>query len=174
VGSRIEQKTTAVTTRRKLNSVERDFIRSFNQLFVVAPTMPFEEVTHRMRALERHYLSLLENFPDFALEIRRRMAEMDLELSLLSFQRSLAVCRNKLQRLARLGYQDVERKAHFEILFVRGAIVRGHKRVAKRHATQVAEELRAELKKRKSSLAEHCLAIIESTLRFIETKRPRE
>jgi hypothetical protein len=75
-----------------------------------------------------------------ALELRRRIAEQVYQHALLHGS-SPAVCRAKLKRLSKLGFTDVERKAHFYLLHARAAVSRGEIHLARRTATAMMREL---------------------------------
>jgi len=104
---------------------------------------------HRMairkfRALEKSYVNQLHDYPELALEIRRRVAEMLLDLTLVH-DCKLQTCRAALKKLKVLGWSEWDKRLHFQLLYARGTFARGHLGVAKRIARKAVEEIEARL-----------------------------
>jgi hypothetical protein len=152
--------------RKGVKSIGRDFAMDVEWKMIEAATISYVDVVRSLRSLERHYLARLQDHPELALEIRHRIAENELEQALIHGC-VLPVCRAKLQVALRLGFSNVERKAHFYLLYARGALAHGHKRVARRSSSEMVGELERSLKKQKSLLAEQCLTRTREFLNFI-------
>jgi hypothetical protein len=162
----------APTTKKRkkqesAKSIGHAFAMELGWKVVGAATMSYPEVARSLRGLERAYLVRLKDHPELALEIRRRIAENLLEQALIHGC-SLPGCREKLKRTSRLGFENVERKAHFYLLYARGAFARGHKRVARQYTSTIETELDCLLRKRKSPLAKQCLEVARAFMRFID------
>jgi hypothetical protein len=152
--------------RKSVKSIGHAFAMDVEWKMIGAATISYVDVIRSLRNLERHYLARLHDHPEFALEIRRRIAENELEQALIHGC-ALPVCRAKLRAALRLGFSNVERKAHFHLLYARGALARGHKRVARRSSSEMVVELERSLKKQKSLLAKQCLTRTREFLNFI-------
>jgi hypothetical protein len=167
---------TAAKARRSLNSIGRAFAKDIERVSFGAGTRKYVDVVQNLRSVQNHYLEQLQDRPKCALEMRRRVAENELEQSLLHGC-TLSVCRARLKALSLLDFENVERKAHFYLLYAKGALARGHRRISKETVSRIAEELQETLTKRKSPLARQCLTQAEKLLAFIEAggaaiKRP--
>jgi hypothetical protein len=158
-----------VKRRKSAEAICRDFVRAVSWEIVRAATVSHEETVGRLRNLGKFYVKQLEGHPKLALEMRRRIAEQLLEQAI--FRRSsLSVCRARLNAASRLGFADVERKAHCHMLYALGASARGNKRVAKKIAAEIANDLEQSLKKREGLLARDCLAHARRFLKFINSE----
>ena len=149
--------------RDRVRSVGAAFARSLDWEMTRAATISYDEVVSSLRNLEKQYVGQLEGHPKFRRELRRRIAEKLLEQALFRGCK-LSACRARLNAASRLGFTDVERKAHCHLLYAKFAFVRGHKRVAYRVATAIAKELERSLRKRKSLLAKHLLTLAREYL----------
>jgi hypothetical protein len=143
-------------TRETPASMGRALARDIDRHFVAPRTKSYREAARDFKALEQYYVAKLARHPDLALEVRRRVAESNLHQALLHGC-SLSVCRARLTELSNLGFQDVERKAHFWLIFAKQALARGHKRIAKRITSQIIDDLKVVMDKRRNPLAEACL-----------------
>jgi hypothetical protein len=153
--------------RRDVKSIGRAFAKDIDSAFIGAATVSYADIARRFRSLEHYYVPRLKGHPSYALEIRRRIAENLLEQALVHGC-TLSFCRTKLKAASRLGYSNVERKAHFHLIYARGALACGHNRVAKRIVAAMVAELGRSLKKRKSPLAEQLLEVTKQLLNFID------
>lgn len=154
--------------RKSVEAIGRDFARAVDWETIRAATISQTEIENNLRNLEGYYVNLLEKHPKFALEVRRRIAEMLFEQAVLR-QNSLSACRARLNAASRLGYTNIERKAHCHMLYAMYASARRNERVAIKIATAIANDLELSLKKRKSLLAEQCLAHAKRFLEFINS-----
>lgn len=148
------------------DSIGRAFAKDVEWKAFEARTKPYLEVLRDLRRLERHYLAQLRDYPQYALAIRRRIAENEFEQA-LSHGCTLSMCSRRLRAASQLGFESVERKAHFYLLYARGALARGHKQAAKQSALAIKAELERSLKKRKSLLGNQCLRLTDELLDFI-------
>lgn len=106
------------------------------------------ETVRDLRKLEKRYVERLSSQPELSLEIRRRVAERLLEEAIRSGC-SIGVCRAKLKALANLGFAEIEQKAHWYLVYARGALARRHLLAARRIAAELIEELHAALDRRR-------------------------
>jgi hypothetical protein len=130
-------------------------------------TVSHAEMDRALRNLEKCYVKQLERHPDLALEVRRRIAEQLLDQAVLRGS-SLSVCRARLNAASKLGFTNLEKRAHYHLLYAKGAFARGHKRVANRVAVAIANDLEQSLKRRKSLLAQECLAYTKKFLDHVK------
>jgi hypothetical protein len=162
----------ASKVRSNVDAIGRAFAKDVEWKMLEAGTKSYAEVVRSLRIVEGQYLSQLKGHPDLALEIRRRIAENELEQALLHGC-TLPVCRAKLQAASLLRYENVERKAHFFLLYARGALERGHRRAAKQTASLIQAELERSLKKRESPLGEQCLRRIKDLIDVMNNSNDR-
>ena len=104
-----------VRRRTKRARIERNFARALASEVAKIGCLSHRAASARLRRLQHHYLPMLPAKSTDALELRRRIAEQVYQYALLHGS-SPAVCRAKLKRLSKLGFTDVERKAHFYLL----------------------------------------------------------
>lgn len=130
----------------KVDSLEREFASALLQQVAAAGALPYRAAAARLRALERSYLTKVNN-KLLARELRRRIAEQMLHQAIFHGC-SLALCRRKLSDLSNLGFATVERKAHFHLIYARCALAHGHKQVAHTTAKSIAAELDRSAKSR--------------------------
>jgi hypothetical protein len=148
-------------------SIGRAFAGDVEWKLFGAGTKSYGEIAKDLGALEKHYVSKLKHHPALVLEIRRRIAENKLEQALLH-RCPLSLCNARLKVLSNLGFDTVERKAHFYLLFARGALARGNKSAARRMTSQIIDELQILLEGSSSPLAEQCLAYGRKILNSID------
>ena len=84
----------------------------------------FSEAARGLRLIEHKYVVALADNPALVLEIKRRVAEHLLKLS-LSHRCPVRVCREKLKANIRLGFSDSWREVHFRILYAQELLLRG-------------------------------------------------
>jgi hypothetical protein len=140
-----------------VKSIGRAFARDVEMEVIKSASLSYAQIAQNNRRLERHYLALLGESSEFSLELRRRIAEQLLEQALLRGC-TQQVCRSKLNSAMRVGFTNVERQAHYHLLYAKGAFERGHIRAARKIASTMVEELERSLNKRKSILAGQYLA----------------
>jgi hypothetical protein len=140
------------------------FARSVSSEMTRAMTLNYAEVVRAFRNLEKHYVAHLERYPKLAREIKRRVSERILEQAILHGC-NLSVCCAKLRVASRLGFSDLEQKAHYHLLYAKAAFARGHKRLALRTTTAITKELERSLTKSpKNALAKHLLKVAREFL----------
>jgi hypothetical protein len=154
--------------RKGPEAIGRDFARAVSGEIVRAATISHKEFMSRLRDLEKFYVHELEGFPEFALEVKRRVSEQLLEQAIFR-RNSLSACRARLNAASRLGFTNIEQRAHCQMLYAQYAFARGNKRVAKRIASALVIELEQSLRKRKSPLAKQCLTYARGFLDFIDS-----
>jgi hypothetical protein len=150
-----------------MRSVGAAFARSLDWEMTRADTISYSEVVSSLRKLEKRYVGQLREHPKFARELRRRIAEKLLEQAILHGC-NLSVCRARLNAAVRLGFTDVEQSAHYRLLYAKGALARGHRRVAYRMAAAIAKDLERSLKKRKSLLGKELLGLTRRYLDYVK------
>ncbi len=129
-----------VRRKTKRTKIEGDFARALSSEVAKAGSLSHRAASARLRRLERHYVPMLPAKSRDALEMRRRIAEQIYQHALLHGS-SPAVCRIKLKTLSKLGFTDIERKAHFYLLHARAALSRRELRLARTTATAIMCEL---------------------------------
>jgi hypothetical protein len=138
----------AAKRRKKLiDEIGHEFAMASDQAWLAARTESYAAFIKRFRALEREYLCRLERYPKMALDVRRRVAE-GIFVEAIVRGLPLAACRNRLNTLAALGYQDVLRRALYELIFIRGAVERRNKRVALHMATALLPSIQRSMNSR--------------------------
>jgi hypothetical protein len=114
----------------------------------------------RLRRIETEYCRKLASEPRLKLEVRRRIAETLLDMS-ISQGRSLRTCRLRFNALLKVGFTDIEQKAHHYLIYGRAALERGHPRIADNLSRGIIRELRSSLRHRRSILGRHLLGHLE-------------
>jgi predicted transcriptional regulator len=155
------------TKPKSPKAVSREFARAAGFEVVKASSIPYDEVARNFRRLERTYLQHLVGHPSLALEIRRRVSEHLLEQAILH-ECSQQACRSRLSEALRLGFTNIEQEAHYCLLYARGALARGHRRIAKKTASEMVQKLHRSLKKRRSLLGQQCLMVTQKFLDRLE------
>src|SRR5262249_8783519 len=90
----------------------------------------FPQSIARFRRLTDDYVRRLSAHPRLARELKRRTAEAMLELTIM-LPSKMAVCRRRFQSLSKLGFTNIENKAHFHLIYARAALTRGHRQIAR-------------------------------------------
>lgn len=139
-----QQKAKGLVRRNKPGSIEQAFAHESSWLYFQSMSAGHGTAIRKFRYLEKTYVSQLYDYPELALEIRRRVAEMLLDLTLVHGCK-LPTCRATLKKLERLGWSEWDRKLHFQLLYARGTFARGHSGVAKKIAREAAAEIQARL-----------------------------
>ena len=153
------------------DKVERAFAKALDLEMFKAPTLAYSDTIVNLRRLERHYLKQLGGDKFLAREVKRRIAEKALEFALFHGCK-LSICRARLKALSKLGFEDVERKAHWYLLYAKVAAARGHKRVAYAAVAATAKELQRSLRRRKSLRCEQLLDLAGAYLRALPQFQP--
>lgn len=125
-------------------SVERDFVREFDLEFVRSRKLPYSQAVRSFKRLERDFAQRLNNHSAFVLEIKRRIAEQLLDMA-LERERSLSICRARLDQNSKLGWSNFDRKFHFHLMYARGMLARRHRQTASRIALELMAELNSRL-----------------------------
>lgn len=123
----------------------------------------------QLRRLEIEVCRGLARQPRLQLEVKRRIAESLLDMSIaeslldmsISGRRRITTCRSKLRRLAKLGFTDIEQKAHYHFIYARFALEEGHPKIASKVARDMILELRIHLSRRRSLLGRSLLNSLE-------------
>jgi hypothetical protein len=119
--------------------IEKAFATELAGEVANAGNVTYMTVVVRLRRLERKALKNASN-KILAIEMKRRIAEQLLQQAIFH-SCSIAACRRRLNTLSELGFTNVGRKAHFHLLYARGALERGHRQIARAIATVTASEL---------------------------------
>ena len=77
----------------------------------------------RLRRIESEYCGKLTSEPHLRLEVKRRIAETLLDMS-ITRGRSLKTCRMRFNALLKVGFTDIEQKAHYYLIYGRAALER--------------------------------------------------
>jgi len=136
-------------------AVEREFAKALDWEVAKAGSVTYRTVTARLRGLERSFLKRAGS-KFVAREMKRRVAEQTLEQAIFH-NCSLAICRGRLRALEQLGFTNIERKGYCCLLYARGALARGHERVAQITAKAMTRDLERSLHGRRSLLARDLL-----------------
>jgi hypothetical protein len=153
-----------IPLKGKRAKIERDFAKALALEVANAGSLSYRAAAARLRRLERSFLPMLPAKSADALEVRRRIAEQIYHQA-LSHGCSPAVCRAKLRALSRLGFTDVERKAHFFLLDARAALSRGDKSLARRTAATMIRELEDAPRRGRNPLRKELLGLTKDLLR---------
>jgi hypothetical protein len=146
----------------KLKGIELEFMRARSGVIVARATD--RQKMLQLRRIEDDFCRRLANEPRFKLEVKRRIAETLLDLS-ISRGRSIATCRTRLKALTELGFSDIEQKAHHHLMYARAALERGHPQIACTLANRMVQELRRSLNRRRSLLGRELLGHFERLAR---------
>ena len=141
-----------------MKGVELEFVKA--RTAILAGPATDREKTAQLRRVENEYCRRLANEPRLRLEVKRRIAEMLLDLSISRGQR-IASCRARFNALAKLGFTNIEQKAHYHLMYARAALERGHPQIAFNLATRMVLDLRRSLRHRRSLLGRELLGHFE-------------
>jgi hypothetical protein len=149
-------------------SMDRALAKALDFECIRSASLSYDEVVRNFRKVERFYLKELRGDAKLSLETRRRIAEHLLTQALFH-PCPQRICSSRLRATAKLGFENVEREAHFQLLYARGSLARGHGRIARKTAVEMTEKLRRSLRRRKSPLAKQCLTLFEGLLEYMES-----
>jgi hypothetical protein len=140
----------AKSTENKISLREllsgRQLARELDTAWLQSLTAPYREVVRNLKKIEVNYIDRLKDHPELALEVRRRIAEFQLDLALRRGS-SISVCQRVLNRNSELGWSNFSQKFHFHLMYARGMFARGHIRAARKFASALVSELNEELEK---------------------------
>jgi len=122
-----------------LKHIESEFVRARTAVFMAQGTE--RQKIARLRRIESEYCRKLASEPRLKLEVKRRIAETLLDMS-ISRGRSLKTCRVRFNALLKVGFTDVQQKAHYYLIYGRAALERGHPQIADNLARSMIGELR--------------------------------
>lgn len=105
-----------------LKRIESEFVKARTPVFMDAGTQ--RQKVAQLRRIEDEFCRRLAHQPRLRLELKRRIAETLLDMS-ISRGQTLATCRARFKALAKLGYTDTEQKAHYYLIYARAAIEGG-------------------------------------------------
>jgi hypothetical protein len=142
----------------KLKGIQHEFVKARTAAFLASATQ--RQKIARLSQIEDEYCRKLANRPKLKVEVKRRIAETLLDMS-ISRGRSLATCRVRFNALAKLGFTDIEQKAHYHLIYGRAALERGHHHIADHVASKMILELRRSLRRRRSLLGRELLGHFE-------------
>jgi hypothetical protein len=158
-----------VRRRTKRARIEQNFARALASEVARVGSFSHRAASARLRRLQNLYLPMLPVKSRDALELRRRIAEQVYQHALLRGS-SHVVCRAKLKTLSKLGFTDVERKAHFYLLHARAALSRGERRLAHRTAAAMIRELENAPRRSGNPLREELFRMTEALLEELELR----
>ena len=143
----------------KLKKIEFEFVKARTAVFVSAATQ--RQKVAQLRRIEDDFCCRLARNPDLKLEVKRRIAETLLDMS-ISRGQTLATCRARFNTLAKLGYTDTEQKAHYVLIYARAAFDKGHPRIGANLTRAMILELQRSLRHRpRNPLARQLLSLFE-------------
>jgi hypothetical protein len=141
-----------------LKHVESEFVKARTAVFMATGTE--RQKIARLRRIETEYCHKLASAPHLKLEVRRRIAETLLDMS-ISRGRSLKTCRVRFKALLKVGFTDIEQEAHHYLIYGRAALERGHPRIADNLARRMIRDLQRSLRQRRSILGRQLLGHLE-------------
>ena len=141
-----------------LKHIESEFVKARTAVFTTIGTE--RQKIARLRRIESEYCHKLAREPRLKLEVKRRTAETLLDMS-ISQRRSLNTCRVRFNALLKVGFTDIEQKAHYYLIYGRAALERGHPQLAAKIAHRMIRELRRSLRHRRSILGRQLLVHLE-------------
>jgi hypothetical protein len=126
------------------NRIERAFCYDLGRAIIERGKVSHRKYLSRLRKLEIDYLHELSEFPEDALEVKRRIAERSFEAT-IHYNCSPSMCRVKFNKISRLGWSNLDCKFHFHWLYARFAAAAGHRRVAEKIVSEMVADLRRSL-----------------------------
>lgn len=141
-----------------LKHIESEFVKARTAVFMATGTE--RQKIARLRRIENEYCRKLASAPRLKREVKRRIAETLLDMS-ISRGRSLKTCRVRFNAVLKAGFTDIEQKAHCYLIYGRAALERGHPQIADNLARRMIHELRRSLSQRRSILARQLLGHLE-------------
>ena len=142
----------------KLKGIEFEFVKARTAI-ALGPGTQRQKIA-QLRRIEGEFCRRLAQKPRLKLEVKRRIAETLLDMS-ISRGQTLASCRARFNALAKLGFTDIEQKAHYHLYYARAALERGHPRIAYDLTSRMILELRRSLRRRRSLLGRELLRHFE-------------
>jgi hypothetical protein len=125
-------------------TIGREFAQAIDAVFLSLTRAGYAESLRILRGIEAKHVAQLTNYPEIALELRRRTAEQSL-IQALMHGCSQSECRKKLGRAEQLGWSIIDQKLHFHLIYARGMVARGHDRTARRIAKLRIADVNQEL-----------------------------
>jgi len=143
----------------KLKGIESEFVKARTAVFMGVATQ--RQKVAQLRRIENEFCRRLAHKPLLKLEVKRRIAEMLLDMS-ISRGQTHATCRVRFNALAKLGYTDTEQKAHHFLIYARAAFDKGHPRISANLTRAMILELQRSLRRRpRNPLARQLLRLFE-------------
>jgi len=93
-----------------LKHIESEFVKARTAIFLAAGTE--RQKIARLRRIESEYCRKLASAPRLKLEVKRRVAETLLDMS-ISRGQSLKTCHVRFNALLKVGFTDLQQKAHY-------------------------------------------------------------
>ena len=138
--------------------IESEFVKARTAVFMGAGTQ--RQKIGQLQRIENEFCRRLAREPRLRLELKRRIAETLLDMS-ISRGQTLATCRARFKGLVKLGFTDIEQKAHYHLYYARAALERGHPQIARNVTNRMVQELRRSLRRRRSILGRKLLRLLE-------------
>ena len=130
--------------QKRPEAISRDFAHAVDAAFLDLSRGGYAEAIRILRRIEAEYGAQLLNHPEFAVELRRRTAELAIGQALMHGC-TQAQCRKKLAFTEDLGWSTIEPKLHYHLIYARGMVARGHYRTAKAMAQRCIADVKQEL-----------------------------
>ena len=127
-------------------------------------------VTH-LKRIERAFVKQLQGRPQYALEVRRRIAE-NLLKEAVRLKCSFRLCRDRMQGLETLGFSNIETKSTYYFIYAKAAMHHRHYRVALRTASDMAREWETVLQRRRNLVGKRDLQAFKTLLAHLTQSRP--
>lgn len=128
-----------------LKGIEHEFVKARTAVFMASATE--RQKIAGLHRIEDEFCRRLAHKPRLKLEVKRRIAETLLDMS-ISRGQTLSTCRARFNALGKLGYTDTEQKAHYFLMYARAAVERGHPRISANLSHAMILELRRSLRRR--------------------------
>jgi len=141
-----------------LRRIEFEFVKARTAVTVGVGTQ--RQKIEQLRRIEDEFCRRLAHKPRLKVEVKRRIAETLLAMS-ISRGQTLSTFRGRFNALAKLGFTDVEQKAHYFLIYARAALEHGHPRIAGNITNGMIRELRRSLSRRRSLLGRQLLGLFE-------------
>lgn len=141
-----------------MKHIESEFVKARNAIFTSTGTE--RQKIALLRRIENEYCRKLASEPRLKLELKRRIAETLLDMS-ISRGRSLKTCRVRFNALLKVRFTDIEQKGHYYLIYGRAALERGHPQIAGNLARRMIRELRRSLRHHRSILGRQLLGHFE-------------
>lgn len=148
----------------KEEQLSRALARALDQVSAKSLSSTFEEMVAAYQEVERAFLPQVADDERLVLETKRRVAELILYAA-LEKEASPGVCKESLQEVERLGFNDLERKATIYLIYARDCLKRGREREGAALLAPVRQELVEAVRQLDTPVYRHLLDLVDQVLR---------